>query len=52
MKKTDRPRKTSRRDDHAVRQAVMGSPTSSFRKIRANSLKNGTNISISTVSVV
>ena len=49
MKKTGRPRKTSRRDDPAIRRAVMRSPTSSCLKIRANSLKNITDISISTV---
>ena len=38
MKKTGRPRKTSRRDDHAIRRAVIQFPTSSC-KIRANLLK-------------
>ena len=41
MKKTGGPCKTSRKNDHAIRQAVMRSPTSSC-KTRANLLKNGT----------
>ena len=49
MKKTGRPSKTSRLDDHAIREVVMQFLTS-FCKIRANSLKYGTNISISAVS--
>ena len=50
MKKTSRLRKTSQKNDYAIRQAVMQSPTSSCQKIRVNLLKNGTNINISTIS--
>ena len=50
MKKTVRSRKTSQRDDDAIQQVIMRSPTSSCREIRFNLLKNGTDISISTIS--
>ena len=36
MKKTGKFRKTSRRDDHPIRQAIVQSPTSFCRKLRAN----------------
>ena len=52
MKKTGRPHKTSRRDDHAIERAFVRSLTSSCREIRANLLKNGTEISISRFYVV
>ena len=52
MKKTCWPRITSRRDDHAIRQAVMRYPINSYRKVRSNLLKNGTDITISTIHVV
>ena len=42
MKKTDKPRRTSQKDDYAIRRAVMRSHTSSCRKISTNLLKNGT----------
>ena len=46
MKKTGRPRKTSQRSYHVIRQTVMRSPNTSCRKIRANFLNNGTDISM------
>ena len=50
IEKTGRPCKTSRRDEHAIRRAAMRSTISTCCKIRVNLLKNGTKISISTVS--
>ena len=41
MKKTDKPRRTSQKDDYAIRRAVMPSHTSSYRKLTTNLLKNG-----------
>ena len=49
MKIARRLQKTLQRDDHAIGQAIMQSPTSSCSKMRANWLKNSTDINISTV---
>ena len=38
-KKSGRPRKTSRRDDHMMKLTVSRSPTSSCKKIQANLLQ-------------
>lgn len=49
-KRSGRPRKTTLRDDHAMRRIVMRSPMSSCKKIRAALRLKGTEISLSTVS--
>ena len=49
-KSSGRPRKTTLRDDHAMRRIVMRSPMSSGKKIRAALRLKGTEISLSTVS--
>ncbi len=49
-KRSGRPRKTTLRDDHAMRRIVVCSPMSSCKKIRAALRLKGTEISLSTVS--
>ena len=49
-KKSGRPRKTTPRDDHAIRRIVVRSPMSSASKIRSSLLAKGTDISRRTVS--
>ena len=48
--KNGRQRKTTARDDTTMRRIVARSPTSSSKKLRAHLLKQGTDVSISTVS--
>ena len=48
-KKGGRPRKTTARDDIAMKRFVARSPTSSCKKVRANLLRKGTDVCISTV---
>ena len=48
-KKSGRPRKTTARDDIAMKRIVVRSPTSSCKKVRANLLRKDTDVSISTV---
>lgn len=48
--RTGRPRKTSKRDDVLMRRIVTRSPMSSCRKIRAELLHSGTDISLKTIS--
>ena len=50
QKKSGRPRKTTARDDIAMKRFVAHSPTSSCKKVRANLLRKGTDVSISIVS--
>ena len=45
-----RPRKTTVRDDNAMRRVVLRSPMSSCKKVKSVLQSKGTNISISTVS--
>ena len=49
-KKSGRPRKTTPRDDHAIRRIAVRSPMSSASKIRSSLLAKGTDISRRTVS--
>ena len=49
-KKTGRPWKTTTRDNYTTKRIVARSPTSSCKKIRANLLRKGTSVSVSTVS--
>ena len=49
-KKSGRPRKTTPRDDHAIRRIAVQSPMSSASKIRSSLLAKGTDISGRTVS--
>ena len=49
-KKSGRPRKTTAREDIAMKRIVALSPTSSCKKVHANLLGKGTDVSISTVS--
>ena len=49
-KKSGRPRKTTARDHIAMKRFVACSPTSSCKKVRANLLRKGTDVSISSVS--
>ena len=48
-KKSGRPRKTTARDDIAMKRIVAHSPTSSCKKVRANLLRKGTDVTKSTV---
>lgn len=48
--RSGRPRKTTPRDDHAIRRIAVRSPMSSTSKIRSALLSKGTNISTKTVS--
>ena len=45
-----RPRKTTPREDHIMRRTVVRLPNSSCKKIQANLLCHGTEVSISTIS--
>ena len=49
-KKSGKPRKTTPRDDHAIRRIAVRSPMSSASKIRSSLLAKGTDISRRTVS--
>ena len=49
-KKSGRPRKTTPRDDHAIRRIAVRSPMSSANKIRSALLEKGTTISRRIVS--
>ena len=49
-KKSGRPRKTTPRDDHAIRRIAVRSPMSSASKIRSSLLAKGADISQRTVS--
>ena len=49
-KKSGRPRKTTPRDDNTMKRIVAQSSTSSCKSVRANLLRKGTNVSISTIS--
>ena len=49
-RKKKRPRKTTARDDIAMKRFMARSPTSSCKKVHANLLRKRTDVSISTVS--
>jgi transposase len=49
-KRTGRPRKTTKRDDNLMKLIVSRSPTSSCKKVQANLLQKGCEVSVSTVS--
>ena len=49
-KKSGRPRKTTPRDDHAIRRIAVRSPMNSASKIQSSLLAKGTDISRRTVS--
>lgn len=48
--RSGRPRKTSKRDDHAMKRMVVNSPSSSCHKIKKRLSDSGTDVSIMTVS--
>ena len=50
LKKSDRPQKTTARDDNTIKRIVAGFPTSSCKKLHANLLRKGTDVSISNIS--
>ena len=49
-KRSGRPRKTTPRDDSTMKRIVARSPMSSCKKVGAQLLRKGTNVSVSTVS--
>ena len=49
-KESGRPQKTTARDDNTIKRIVERSPTSSCKKVLANLLKKGTDVSVSTIS--
>ena len=48
--RSGRPRKTTPHEDHIMRRTVVKSPNSSCKKVQANLLRHGTEVSISTIS--